>query len=249
MEVNGISRAELAQQLDNLGISENKNQILSIFDEIDKDESLKNFTNLENSENWNVQQNNEKLNGIELDELLKRAKDYLGEKTDQLRKVLIKTGGYAEHRLVPRYDGSGLNKEITTEFDEHSRPTRETYDYDSDGKIDYDIRNEYDAHGRLTRATADKNGNGKIDYELLFEYDERGNKTHEAEDKNGDGKYEYDKIWEYDEHGYIIREAYDKNGDRKWDYDVRYERNEEGRITRVMEDSNGDGVVDYDAFW
>ena len=124
MEVNGISRAELAQQLDNLGISENKNHILSIFDEIDKDQALN-----------NVQHDDDKLSGIEMHELLQRAKDYLGEKTDQLRKVFIKTGGYAEHKFI---EWQGADSEEITYYNEYGDRIHTAIDKNRNQWADHD---------------------------------------------------------------------------------------------------------------
>ena len=220
MEVNGISRAELAQQLKEMGLSQNENQILSVFDEVDADESI-----------YNVQHNDGKLSNVEMGEFLKRAKDFLGEKAEQLREVFMKTGAYAERIFISHEDGT--SHEITTEYNKQGNVTSKAWDYsdESGWKTYY----EYDKHGNRTRLATDFDGDEKIDLEERWEYDERGNCTRFTTDHEGDGKIDYDLHYEYNDDNKKTRYTNDLDGDGKVDYEERYEYTENGVETCEIE--------------
>ena len=79
----------------------------------------------------------------------------------------------------------------------------------------YDKVYEYedDENGNMIKESYDFDSDGKLDEIREYEYDENGNRIKSSYDKNADGKL--DEIHEYDENGKLIKSSYGFDSDGK----------------------------------
>lgn len=255
MKLNGISKAQLQQMLEKMGVSkQDQEKAASIFDAVDTESMIR----------GNVHKDGV-LRGLEMQAFLEKASSFLGDKIDGLRETFIKTGEYSETfsdesrgsirsdfdtngnvvREIWDQEADGKPDDITEyEYDERGHKTRDIWDKDADGKPDEITEYKYDKRGHKTREIWDQDADGKPDLVRKYEYDERGNMTRESVE-SANGKIDLITEFEYDERGNMTRAIWDYGADGKPDEITKYEYDERDNLTREIQDNNVDGKPDY----
>lgn len=261
----GFTKAHLSQKLDELGVKDNnqKEKILSIFDEVDKDETI-----------YDVKHNDGILDGAEMGEFMQRARGLFSKIADDLEDSFKKTGRYVARyandkdfdgkidedirftydengnnvRTIEReYDKEGrmtryaelnpkngkVKSEKLYEYDKNSKPVRIQLDTNGDGKVDSIVQNKYDKNGRWAGALEDLNGDGNVDRETQQEYDKDGRRTRFVIDNEANGTTDAEQRLEYDSKGRLVHATWDSNGDGKIDEETQYEYDSNGNRTRT----------------